>query len=40
MLNNVHEKREHSFFDDVLNYFHRAAAHTKHPAGLLDQIKN
>lgn len=40
MTNNVHEKREHSFFEDVLNYFHKAAEHTKHPKGLLDQIKN
>jgi len=35
----VSGKREHSFFDDVLNYFDRAAAHTKYPKGLLDQIK-
>ncbi len=37
--NNIHAKREESFFDDVLRYFERAAAFTKYPAGLLEQIK-
>ncbi len=36
---NIQEKREHSFFDDVLNYFDHAAKFTEHPKGLLDQIK-
>jgi len=31
--------REHTFFGDVLQYFNRAAAYTKYPSGLLDQIK-
>jgi glutamate dehydrogenase (NAD(P)+) len=31
--------QNHSFFDDVLKHVDRAAAFTKHPAGLLDQIK-
>jgi glutamate dehydrogenase (NAD(P)+) len=31
--------REHTFFGDVLQYFNNAAAYTKYPAGLLDQIK-
>jgi glutamate dehydrogenase (NAD(P)+) len=35
----VHTKREESFFEDVLRYFDRAAAFTKYPKGLLDQIK-
>ncbi len=41
MSNNihVHTKREESFFEDVLRYFDRAAAFTKYPKGLLDQIK-
>ena len=41
MSNNilVHSKREESFFEDVLRYFDRAAAFTKYPKGLLDQIK-
>lgn len=38
--NNVKSKRERSFFDDVLDYFNRAAQFTKFPAGLLDQIKD
>ena len=37
--NNIHAKREESFFEDVLRYFDRAAVFTKHPKGLLDQIK-
>ncbi len=36
---NIHAKREESFFDDVLRYFDRAAAFTKYPEGLLEQIK-
>lgn len=39
MANKISDKREHSFFGDVVNYFERAARYTKHPAGLLDQIK-
>lgn len=39
MANRVEDKREHSFFDDVLRYFDRAARFTKYPSGLLDQIK-
>jgi glutamate dehydrogenase (NAD(P)+) len=35
----VQEKRKHSFFDDVLKYFDKAASYTKYPKGLLDQIK-
>ena len=31
--------REHTFFGDVLQYFNNAAAYTKYPVGLLDQIK-
>lgn len=30
---------ETHFFDDVCSYFDKAAEYTKHPAGLLDQIK-
>jgi glutamate dehydrogenase (NAD(P)+) len=30
---------EHSFFGDVLRHVDRAASFTKHPAGLLEQIK-
>lgn len=37
---NVKEKRERSFFGDVLNYFNEAAQFTKYPPGLLDQIKD
>lgn len=29
----------HSFFGDVINYFDKAAKHSKYPKGLLDQIK-
>ena len=29
-----------SFFGDVCKYFDAAAAYTKHPKGLLDQIKH
>jgi glutamate dehydrogenase (NAD(P)+) len=32
-------KREESFFADVIDYFDKAAKFTKHPEGLLDQIK-
>jgi glutamate dehydrogenase (NAD(P)+) len=39
MANNVHEKREHSFYEDVLDYFDKAATHINQPKGLLDQIK-
>ena len=39
MENKISEKREHSFFSDVLRYFEKAASYTKHPRGLLDQIK-
>jgi len=39
MKNNISEKREHSFFSDVLRYFEKAASYTKYPRGLLDQIK-
>ncbi len=39
MSTDVSGKRQHSFFDDVLNYFNRAAEYTKYPKGLLDQIK-
>jgi glutamate dehydrogenase (NAD(P)+) len=35
----ISEKREKSFFGDVVNYFDRAAKFTKYPKGLLDQIK-
>ncbi len=31
--------RDKGFFGDVLDYFDRAAVHTGHPIGLLDQIK-
>jgi glutamate dehydrogenase (NAD(P)+) len=37
--NNIHAKREESFFEDVLRYFDKAASFTKYPAGLLEQIK-
>jgi glutamate dehydrogenase (NAD(P)+) len=39
MAKSISEHREHSFFGDVVNYFNRAAAYTKYPTGLLDQIK-
>jgi glutamate dehydrogenase (NAD(P)+) len=39
MAVNLHQKREQSFFEDVSNYFDKAAKFTKHPKGLLDQIK-
>jgi glutamate dehydrogenase (NAD(P)+) len=39
MKNDISEKREHSFFSDVLSYFEKAARCTEHPRGLLDQIK-
>ena len=40
MANGIRNKREHSFFGDVVKYFERAAKYTIHPAGLLDQIKD
>jgi len=40
MADGISKKREHSFFGDVVKYFERAAKHTKHPVGLLDQIKD
>jgi glutamate dehydrogenase (NAD(P)+) len=39
MKNKISEKREHSFFSDVLSYFDKAALYTEYPRGLLDQIK-
>jgi len=39
MKTEISVKREHSFFDDVLRYFDKAASFTEHPKGLLDQIK-
>lgn len=39
MKTEISEKRKQSFFDDVLRYFDKAASFTKHPSGLLDQIK-
>lgn len=33
------EQREHSFFNDVLKYFDRAAEYLNHPSGVLEQIK-
>ncbi len=33
------EQREHSFFNDVLQYFDRASAYLDHPSGILEQIK-
>jgi len=36
---NLNEQREHSFFNDVLQYFDRAAAYLDHPSGVLEQIK-
>ena len=39
MANHLSAKREESFFQDVLNYFDRAASYTDYPSGLLDQIK-
>lgn len=40
MANGISKKREHSFFGDVVSYFERAAKYTKHPEGLLSQIKD
>ncbi|MCX7878801.1 MAG: Glu/Leu/Phe/Val dehydrogenase, partial [Ignavibacteria bacterium] len=31
---------ETHFFSDVCNFFHKAAAHTEYPSGLLNQIRN
>jgi glutamate dehydrogenase (NAD(P)+) len=39
MVTKLEEKREHSFFGDVLRYFDRAAKYLDYPKGLLDQIK-
>lgn len=39
MNHKISEKREQSFFNDVLQYFEKAASFTKHPDGLLNQIK-
>ena len=39
MSNHISSKREHSFFEDVSSYFDHAAQFTKHPSGLLEQIK-
>jgi len=39
MAKGIRNKRGHSFFGDVVNYFERAAKYTTQPAGLLDQIK-
>ncbi len=36
---NLKEQREHSFFNDVLQYFDRAAVFLEYPQGMLDQIK-
>lgn len=38
-IEDINEKREHSFFQDVISYFDRAAKYTNYPKGLLDQIK-
>jgi len=38
-IENLEEKREHSFFDDVLNYFDNAAKFLNHDPQLLEQIK-
>lgn len=39
MVTKLEEKREHSFFGDVIRYFDRAASFLDYPKGLLDQIK-
>ncbi len=39
MKTEISEKREHSFFSDVVSYFEKAAKCTDYPRGLLDQIK-
>jgi glutamate dehydrogenase (NAD(P)+) len=39
MTSDVSGKRQHSFFEDVLRYFEKAASYTKYPTGPLDQIK-
>lgn len=33
------DKREHSFFNDVIQYFDKAAQYLDHPSGVLEQIK-
>ncbi len=35
----LNEQREHSFFNDVLQYFDHASKFLDHPAGVLEQIK-
>jgi glutamate dehydrogenase (NAD(P)+) len=39
MVTQLEEKREHSFFGDVIRYFDRASKFLDYPQGLLDQIK-
>lgn len=39
VIENLEEKREHSFFDDVLSYFDNAAKFLDHDPQLLEQIK-
>jgi hypothetical protein len=39
LVENLEEKREHSFFGDVLNYFENAAKFLDHDPQLLEQIK-
>lgn len=36
---NLNKQREHSFSEDVNNYFFKAAPFTKYPKGLLEQIR-
>ena len=40
MVTKLEEKREHSFYGDVIRYFDRAASYLDYPKGLLDQIKH
>lgn len=39
MVRKLEEKREHSFFGDVVRYFDRAAKFLDYPEGMLQQIK-
>jgi glutamate dehydrogenase (NAD(P)+) len=39
MATHLEEKREHSFFGDVMRYFDRASKFLDYPKGLLNQIK-
>lgn len=39
MIEEIGNHRQHSFFNDVLDYFEKAARFTDYPPGLLDQIK-